>query len=115
MNKRFRVIVTEGIFSMEGDIAPLPEIMKLCKQYNAVIFLDEAHSAGVLGERGRGCPDYWNIEPKDVDFISGTFSKSFGGTTGGYITGKANSILILRTSARPFVFSHGVVPVIAKT
>ena len=58
MEKRYRIVVTEGIFSMEGDICPLPEIMRLCKQYQAQIFLDEAHSAGVIGKEGKGCPDY---------------------------------------------------------
>lgn len=100
---------------MEGDICPLPEILALCKKYKAVLYLDEAHSAGVLGEHGIGAPEYYNIDPKEIDFISGTFSKSFAGTTGGYIAGKSKSICILRAFARPFVFSHAIVPVIAKT
>ena len=79
------------------------------------MYLDEAHSTGILGKNGKGTPEYWNVEPKDINFISGTFSKSLGGSTGGFITGKANSIHVLRTCARPFVFSHGIVPVIAKT
>lgn len=100
---------------MEGDICPLPEIMDLCKKYKAVLFLDEAHAAGVLGEHGVGAPEHFGIDAKEIDFISGTFSKSFAGTTGGYITGRAKSIEILRHYARPFVFSHSIVPVIAKT
>lgn len=89
--------------------------MALCKKYRAIIFLDEAHSAGVLGKTGKGSPELFGVDTKDIDFISGTFSKSFAGTTGGYITGKKKSIEILRHCARPYVFSHGIIPVIAQT
>ena len=80
-------IIVEGVYSMEGTIVNLPEIVALKKKYGAYLYLDEAHSVGAMGPRGRGVVDYYNMNPKDVDILVGTFSKSFG-AAGGYIAGK---------------------------
>ena len=80
-------IIAEGVYSMEGTIVNLPEIVALKKKYGAYLYLDEAHSVGAMGPRGRGVVDYYNMNPKDVDILVGTFSKSFG-AAGGYIAGK---------------------------
>lgn len=100
---------------MDGDVCPLPEIRALADKYNAIIFLDEAHAHGVLGPNGKGSPEHYGIDPNTIDFIGGTFSKSFGGVTGGFITGSQRSIEILRHVSRTYVFSHGMIPVIAAT
>ena len=80
-------IIAEGVYSMEGTIVNLPEIVALKKKYGAYLYLDEAHSVGAMGPRGRGVVDYYNMNPKDVDILVGTFSKSFG-AAGGYTAGK---------------------------
>lgn len=80
------LIVVEGVYSMEGTICRLPEIIQLKKKYKAYLYLDEAHSIGAMGKRGRGIVDYFNCNPKDVDILMGTFTKSFG-SAGGYIAG----------------------------
>lgn len=80
------LIVVEGVYSMEGSIVKLPDVIRLKKKYRAYIYLDEAHSVGAMGPRGRGVVDYWGCNPKDVDIMMGTFTKSFG-SAGGYIAG----------------------------
>lgn len=87
------VIVVEGVYSMEGTIVRLPEIIALKKKYKAYLYLDEAHSIGAMGKHGKGVVDYFNCDPKDVDILMGTFTKSFG-SAGGYIAGTKVSRLI---------------------
>ena len=90
-----RVIVTDGVFSMDGDIAPLPEIVALAKKYDAFTFVDECHASGVLGKTGRGTPEYFNLEGK-IDVINSTLGKALGGGTGGYSAANKEVVDILR-------------------
>ena len=108
MDYRFRVIVTEGIFSMEADILDLKAYVALAKKYNAMIYLDECHSIGVIGKTGRGCVEYSGVEPSDIHFISSTLGKAIGGGGGGYTTGKKAIIDYLRQTSRTFVFSNSL-------
>lgn len=102
------LIVVDGVFSMEGDLTRLPEIVKLKKKYNARLLVDEAHSVGVFGEGGRGVSEHFGLLD-DVDLIVGTFSKSFA-STGGYVAGPAEVIYYIRHSARPFLFTAAIPP-----
>jgi 8-amino-7-oxononanoate synthase len=102
------LIVMDGVFSMEGDLADLPGIVKLKKKYNARLLVDEAHSVGVFGEGGRGTCEHFGVIP-DVDLIMGTFSKSFA-STGGYIAGDADVIYYIKHAARPFLFTAAIPP-----
>ena len=92
---RMRVIVTDGVFSMDGDIAPLPKIVELAKKYNAFTFVDECHATGVLGKHGGGTPELFNLEGK-IDVISSTLGKALGGGTGGYTAGSKEVVSLLR-------------------
>jgi len=107
-----KLIVTDGVFSMDGDIAPLPEIVKLAKKYGALIMIDDAHASGVLGEGGRGTIEYFGLKPDDVDILMGTFTKSFGGV-GGFIVGNKQLVDFLRINSRPYLFSAPIPPVIS--
>ena len=98
-----KLIITDGVFSMDGDLAPLPGIVELAEQYDAMVMVDDAHGEGVLGRSGRGIVDHFNLHGR-VDIEGGTFSKAFG-SMGGYIAGSARLIDILRQRARPFLFS----------
>lgn len=93
--KRIKVIVTDGVFSMDGDIAPLPKIVELAKKYGAYTFVDECHGTGVFGKRGRGTPEYFGLE-KDIDVINSTLGKALGGGTGGYSAGSKEIVGLLR-------------------
>lgn len=108
MDKRFRCIVTEGIFSMDGDILELPKYIALAKKYKAIFYLDECHSTGVLGKTGRGSVEYWGANPDDVDLISSTLGKAVSGGGGGYTTGKKNLIEYLRQTSKTFIFSNSL-------
>ncbi len=103
------LIIIEGVYSMDGDIAPVPEFVALKKKYGAFLMVDEAHSACVLGEYGRGVDEYFNLEPDDIDIRMGTLSKGLG-TCGGYLAGKKDFIEYLRYSLPGFVFSVGINP-----
>jgi 8-amino-7-oxononanoate synthase len=103
-----KLIVVDGVFSMEGDLTPLPEIARLKKKYNARLFVDEAHSLGVFGEHGRGIAEHFGLED-EVDLIMGTFSKSFA-TVGGFITGDANTLEYIKHTARSQMFSAAIPP-----
>jgi len=92
------IFACEGLYSMEGEICPLPQIVHLCKKYGVMLYIDEAHSIGAVGERGRGVCDYWHIDPNDVDILMGTFTKSFG-SVGGYVSGSHKVIQYLRRHA----------------
>jgi len=111
-NKRFRLIVTDGVFSMDGNVAPLDKIVDLANKYNAMVMVDESHSAGVVGKTGRGVTELFNITGK-VEIITGTLGKAFGGAIGGFTTGKKEIIEILRQRSRPYLFSNSIPPMVA--
>ena len=108
-----KLIVTDGVFSMSGDIAKLPEIVKLAKKYNARVMVDDAHGFGVLGETGRGTAEYFGLED-EVDIIMGTFSKSLA-SLGGYMVADAKVIDYVKHSSRPFIFCAAIPPANART
>jgi glycine C-acetyltransferase len=111
-SQRFRLIVTDGVFSMDGNVAPLDKIVELADQYNAMVMVDESHSAGVVGKTGRGVTELFNIAGK-VEIITGTLGKAFGGAIGGFTTGKKEIIEILRQRSRPYLFSNSIPPLVA--
>jgi glycine C-acetyltransferase len=108
---RFRIIVTDGVFSMDGNVAPLGQINILAKKYDALIMVDECHSAGVVGETGRGVTELFNVRG-EVDIITGTLGKAFGGALGGFTTGKKEIIELLRQRSRPYLFSNSLPPAV---
>ncbi|MFN5443091.1 MAG: glycine C-acetyltransferase [Crocinitomicaceae bacterium] len=108
---RFRIIVTDGVFSMDGDIAKLDQICDLADKYDALVMTDECHSAGFIGKTGRGVPEYCNVMDR-VDIITGTLGKALGGAMGGYTTAKKEIIEILRQRSRPYLFSNSLSPAI---
>jgi glycine C-acetyltransferase len=110
--QRFRLVVTDGVFSMDGNVAPLDKIVELANKYNAMVMVDESHSAGVVGTTGRGITELYNIEGK-VEIITGTLGKAFGGAIGGFTTGKKEIIDILRQRSRPYLFSNSIPPLVA--
>ena len=110
--QRFRLIVTDGVFSMDGNVAPLDEIYELAKKYDAMIMVDESHSAGVVGRTGRGTTELFNLRG-EVEVITGTLGKAFGGAIGGFTTGKKEIIDMLRQRSRPYLFSNAIPPLIA--
>ena len=107
--QRFRLIVTDGVFSMDGNVAPLDKIYALAEQYDAMIMVDESHSAGVVGDTGRGVTERYNLRGK-VEIITGTLGKAFGGAIGGFTTGKKEIIDLLRQRSRPYLFSNSIPP-----
>jgi glycine C-acetyltransferase len=111
-NQRFRLIVTDGVFSMDGNVAPLDKIAELANKYNALVMVDESHSAGVVGMTGRGVTELFNITGK-IEIITGTLGKAFGGAIGGFTTGKKEIIEILRQRSRPYLFSNSIPPMVA--
>lgn len=110
--QRFRLIVTDGVFSMDGNVAPLDKIVALAEKYNALVMVDESHSAGVVGETGRGVTERYNLRGK-VEIITGTLGKAFGGAIGGFTTGKKEIIDLLRQRSRPYLFSNSIPPMVA--
>jgi glycine C-acetyltransferase len=110
--QRFRIIVTDGVFSMDGNVAPMDRIVSLAEKYDAMVMVDECHSAGVVGETGRGVTELFDIRGK-VDIITGTLGKAFGGAIGGFTTGRAEIIDLLRQRSRPYLFSNSLPPSIA--
>lgn len=110
--QRFRLIVTDGVFSMDGNLAPLDKICTLAEKYNAMVMVDESHSAGVVGETGRGITEYYNLRGK-IEIITGTLGKAFGGAVGGFTTGKKEIIDLLRQRSRPYLFSNSIPPMVA--
>ena len=109
--QRFRIIVTDGVFSMDGNAAPLDEICKLAEKYDALVMVDECHSAGVLGKTGRGITELYNLRGQ-VDILTGTLGKAFGGAVGGFITGRKEIIDMLRQRSRPYLFSNSLPPAV---
>lgn len=110
--QRFRLIVTDGVFSMDGNVAPLDKIYELAQKYNAMVMVDESHSAGVVGKTGRGTTEQYNLRGK-IEILTGTLGKSFGGAVGGFTTGKKEIIDMLRQRSRPYLFSNSIPPMIA--
>lgn len=110
--QRFRIIVTDGVFSMDGNVAPMDKINELAKKYDAMVMIDECHSAGVVGETGRGVTELFNVRG-EIDIITGTLGKAFGGAIGGFTTGKKEIIEILRQRSRPYLFSNSIPPMVA--
>ncbi|WP_281613269.1 MULTISPECIES: glycine C-acetyltransferase [Flammeovirga] len=111
-DQRFRIIVTDGVFSMDGHVAPMDKIVELADKYDALVMVDECHSAGVVGKSGRGVTEHFDIRGK-VDIITGTLGKAFGGAIGGFTTGKKEVIEMLRQRSRPYLFSNSIPPSIA--
>ena len=107
--QRFRIIVTDGVFSMDGNVAPMDKIIDLAEKYDALVMVDECHSAGVVGETGRGVTEMFDVRGK-VDIITGTLGKAFGGAIGGFTTGRKEIIEILRQRSRPYLFSNSLPP-----
>ncbi|MDI3472240.1 MAG: glycine C-acetyltransferase [Thermotogaceae bacterium] len=105
---RYKLIITDGVFSMDGDLAPLPEIVELAEKYNAMVMVDDAHGEGVLGSHGRGIVDHFGLHGR-VDIEIGTISKALG-VIGGYVAGKKELIEYLKQRARPFLFSSSLSP-----
>ncbi|MCX7983402.1 MAG: glycine C-acetyltransferase [Bacteroidetes bacterium] len=108
---RFRIIATDGVFSMEGDMAPLPQLIELAQEYNALLYIDDAHGIGVCGETGRGTAEHFGVLGK-VDVIVGTLGKAIGGATGGFISGSRVLIEYLRQKGRPYIFSNSLPPAV---
>ena len=105
---RRKLILVDGVFSMDGDITPLPDVLYLAKKYNALVYLDDAHASGVLGKHGRGTEDHFNVEGQ-VDIVMGTFTKVFGGV-GGFVVGSQDLIDYLKISAKTFIFTAPIPP-----
>ncbi len=110
-NARFKIIVTDGVFSMDGLLAPLDKICDLAEQYDAMVMIDECHAAGFIGETGRGTLEEKGVMGR-IDIITGTLGKALGGAMGGYTTGKKEIIEILRQRSRPYLFSNSLAPAI---
>lgn len=111
-DSRLKVIVTDGVFSMDGDIAPLPQILELAERYNAITFVDECHATGVFGDHGVGIEEYFGMRGK-IDVINSTLGKALGGGTGGYTTANNEVIEVLRNKGRPYLFSNSICPSVA--
>ena len=109
--QRFRIIVTDGVFSMDGNVAPMDKICDLAEKYDALVMVDESHSAGVVGPTGRGVSEFFNTYGR-VDIYTGTLGKAFGGAMGGFTTGRKEIIDMLRQRSRPYLFSNSVAPAI---
>ncbi len=110
-NARFRLIATDGVFSMDGFIAKLDEICDLADKYDAMVMIDDCHSTGVIGKTGRGTPEYRDVIGR-IDIITGTFGKALGGASGGFTTGRKEIVEILRQRSRPYLFSNTLAPAI---
>ena len=109
--QRFRIICTDGVFSMDGNAAPLDKICALAEKYDALVMVDECHSAGVVGKTGRGVTEQFDVRGK-VDIITGTLGKAFGGAVGGFTTGRKEIIALLRQRSRPYLFSNSLPPAV---
>ena len=110
--QRFRIIVTDGVFSMDGNVAPMDKICDLAEKYDALVMVDESHSAGVVGKRGRGVAELFDLYGR-IDIHTGTLGKSFGGAVGGFTAARQEIIDMLRQRSRPYLFSNSIPPMIA--
>lgn len=109
---RLRLIATDGVFSMDGDLAKLDRIVALAERYDAAVVVDDSHATGVLGTSGRGTPDHFGVADR-IDLITSTLGKALGGASGGFTSGRAEMIELLRQRSRPYLFSNSLAPVIA--
>jgi glycine C-acetyltransferase len=109
---RFRLVATDGVFSMDGYIANLPAICDLAEKYGALVMVDDSHAVGFMGERGRGTPEYHHVQGR-IDILTGTLGKALGGASGGYTSGRKEIIELLRQRSRPYLFSNTLAPAIA--
>ena len=108
-NQRYRIIATDGVFSMDGNVAPMDQICALAEKYDAIVMVDESHSAGVVGPTGHGVAEQYGVYGK-IDIFTGTLGKSFGGALGGFTTGRKEVIDMLRQRSRPYLFSNSLAP-----
>src|SRR6266849_3027895 len=108
-NARYRIVVTDGVFSMDGYLAPLPDICSLAERYNALVMVDDSHAVGFVGAGGRGTPEHHGVMGR-VDVITGTLGKALGGASGGYVSGRREMVAMLRQRSRPYLFSNSVAP-----
>jgi glycine C-acetyltransferase len=111
-DRRTRLVITDGVFSMEGSIAPLPDLVELCRRHDAVLMVDDSHATGVLGERGRGTAEHFGLVG-EVDLITSTLGKALGGAAGGFVAGSAAACDYLTQRARPQLFSNALPPTVA--
>ncbi len=111
-NSRVRLIVTDGVFSMDGDLARLDRIVELAERYDAAVVVDDSHATGVLGPKGRGTPAHYGLADR-VDIVTSTLGKTLGGATGGFTSGKAEIVELLRQRSRPYLFSNALPPAVA--
>ncbi len=111
-DKRYRLIVTDGVFSMDGDIADLTNICRLAEEYHALVMVDDSHATGYIGETGRGTPEYCGVQGR-IDILSTTFGKALGGASGGCISGRKEIVAMLRQKSRPYLFSNTLSPAVA--
>ncbi len=109
--QRFRIVVTDGVFSMDGNVAPMDRICELARRYDALVMVDECHSAGVVGPTGRGVTERFGVRG-EVDIITGTLGKAFGGAVGGFTTGRREIVEMLRQRSRPYLFSNSLPPAV---
>nr|XP_027196482.1 2-amino-3-ketobutyrate coenzyme A ligase, mitochondrial-like [Dermatophagoides pteronyssinus] len=107
---RIRMIVTDGVFSMDGNVANLPKIVELARKYDSIIFIDECHATGFFGKTGRGTAEYFGLKENDIHIINSTLGKALGGASGGYTTGPKELIDLLRQKSRPYLFSNSLPP-----
>jgi glycine C-acetyltransferase len=110
-DKRLRVIITDGVFSMDGDTARLDEMVRLADKYNALVFVDDSHGSGYVGRTGRGTHEKYGVMGK-IDIITTTFGKALGGASGGCVSGRREVVAMCRQKARPYLFSNTIAPVI---
>ncbi len=106
---RYRIVVTDGVFSMDGYLAPLPDICSLAERYNALVMVDDSHAVGFVGAGGRGTPEHFDVMGR-IDAITGTLGKALGGASGGYVSGRRELVAMLRQRSRPYLFSNSVAP-----
>jgi len=109
---RFRMVVTDGVFSMDGYLAPLPEICELAERHDALVMVDDSHAVGFMGEHGRGTHEHHGVMGR-IDAISGTLGKALGGASGGYVSGRKELVAMLRQRSRPYLFSNSIPPSVA--
>lgn len=112
---RTRLIVTDGVFSMDGNVTPLSTITDLADKYDALVFIDECHATGFFGKTGRGTEEYFNLPTGKIDIINSTLGKALGGAAGGYTTGPKGLIDLLRQKSRPYLFSNSLPPPVVAT
>jgi glycine C-acetyltransferase len=109
---RLRIIATDGVFSMDGDLAKLDRIVELAERYDASVMVDDSHATGVLGHHGRGTPDHFGVADR-IEIVTSTLGKTLGGATGGFTTGRAEIVELLRQRSRPYLFSNSLPPMVA--